>query len=68
MIRGDTSSETNITPIFKKHRKEHRENFRPINLTSVPRKVLEKSFLETIPSHMKEEKERGNSQHGFTWI
>ncbi|KGL88008.1 RNA-directed DNA polymerase from mobile element jockey, partial [Charadrius vociferus] len=44
-----------ITPIFKKGKKEDPGNYRLVSLTSVPGKVMEQLILDVISKHVEEQ-------------
>ncbi|KAJ7406520.1 glypican-6-like protein [Pitangus sulphuratus] len=55
----------NVVPVFKKGKKEDTRNYRPVSVTSVPGKVMEKIILGRIEKRLKDNTLIGHSQHGF---
>ncbi|PKU46423.1 rna-directed dna polymerase from mobile element jockey- hypothetical protein [Limosa lapponica baueri] len=54
-----------VTPSFKKGKREDPGNYRPVNITAIPRKVVEQLILEIISRHLKDKKIIRISQPGF---
>jgi len=46
----------NVTPVFKKGKKEDPGNYRLVSLTSIPGKVMEHLILEAIIKQVEEKK------------
>ena len=54
-----------VSPIFKKGAKNLAENYRPISLTSIACRILEKIIKNNIINHLTQEKLLSSKQHGF---
>ena len=55
----------NVTAIFKSGSKTKPENYKPISLTSVPGKLLERLIRDILVKHMEENNLFSKAQHGF---
>ncbi|MEW8544372.1 MAG: reverse transcriptase domain-containing protein, partial [Candidatus Thiodiazotropha sp.] len=61
----DIWKKANVTAIFKKGERNKAENYRPISLTSVPGKLMERLVRNAIVDHMTVNNLFSVSQHGF---
>jgi hypothetical protein len=57
--------DANVTPIFKKGSKKKVENYRPVSITSIPCRNLEKCIRDELVSHLENNNLINDSQHGF---
>jgi len=55
-----------VMPICKKGQKEDPGNDRPVNLTSVPGKVMGQTIWSAITQHVQDNQGISPIQHGFT--
>ncbi|KAK4810592.1 hypothetical protein QYF61_007329 [Mycteria americana] len=55
----------NVTPIFKKSRKEDPGNYRPVSPTSVLGKIMQRFILSALNRHVQANQGIRPSQHGF---
>jgi len=58
----------NVTPIYKKGWKEDPGNYRPLSLTSMPGKIMERFILSALTQHVKDNQGIRPSQHGFMQV
>src|SRR5260221_4024738 len=57
--------DANISPVFKKGRKDVAENYRPVSLTSIVCKTLEHIVFSCVSKHLESKKIFTPRQHGF---
>ena len=58
--------QANITPIFKKDSKVIASNYRPISLTSIPCKIMERLIRNAMIKHLVDNNLLNPNQHGFS--
>ncbi|KAF2353134.1 Reverse transcriptase domain [Trinorchestia longiramus] len=64
-IVTDDWKRTNVTPIFKNGNKQIPNNYRPISLTSVISKTIERLLKVRITKHLNDQNLINDTQHGF---
>ncbi len=61
----DMRKKANITPLFKKGSRLLSSNYRPVSLTSIPCKILEKIISVHIMKYLTDNNLSSKHQHGF---
>ena len=61
----DDWREANVTPLFKKGKKSDPGNYRPVSLTNVIGKTMERVVKEALTKYVETNNRFSNSQHGF---
>ncbi|XP_065640464.1 uncharacterized protein LOC136073043 [Hydra vulgaris] len=61
----DMWKKANVMPLFKKGSKLKASNYRPVSLTSIPCKVLERIIADCIMQHLIKNNLLSKKQHGF---
>ena len=61
----DDWKKSNITPLYKKGARSDVGNYRPVNLTSVPGKIMEKILKDEIATFLETHNIIADTQHGF---
>ena len=66
-LTGEVPTDWKLAKVMSiyKGRKDDPGNYRPVSLTSVPRKLMEQLIQSTILQHMQDNQEIRPSQHGF---
>jgi len=59
---------TSVTSIYKKGRKEYPGNYRPVSLTSVLGKIMERFTLSALTGNVKDNQGIRPSQHGSSHV
>ncbi|MFZ2538830.1 MAG: reverse transcriptase family protein [Oscillospiraceae bacterium] len=57
--------DANVTPLYKKGRKDSVENYRPVSLTCIVSKVIEHVVYSSISRHLEQNSILTPRQHGF---
>ena len=60
--------QAHITPIFKKGDKRLAGNYRPVSLTPIIAKIMEKSIRDALLTHMRQHKLLSKRQYGFIYL
>lgn len=64
-VRKKVSIMGKVVTILKKKKEDNPGNYRPVNLTLIPRQILEQIVKQSIYNHLEEQKAVGSDQRGF---